>query len=132
MSAALAQEWFTRAAFGLAGLIHLLPLAGLLGRSALEKAYGVRLESSDLVILMKHRALLFGLIAAACWIAVWQSAWRWPAGIMALVSMLGFVWIASMQSHQAAIAKIVWIDVAAAVPLLLALLLQAMRRADPW
>jgi hypothetical protein len=101
-------------------------------KSTLEKAYGVRLESGDLVILMQHRALLFGLIAAACLIAVWQSAWRWPAGVMALVSMLGFVLIASMQSHQAAIAKIVWIDVAAAVPLLLALLLQVMRRADPW
>jgi hypothetical protein len=125
MNSALAQEWFTRLAFGMAGLIHLLPLAGLLGKSTLEKAYGVRLESGDLVILMQHRALLFGLIAAACLIAVWQSAWRWPAGVMALVSILGFVLIASMQTHGAAIAKVMWVDVGVSLLLIPALWLHA-------
>jgi hypothetical protein len=125
MNSALAQEWFTRLAFGMAGLIHLLPLAGLLGKSTLEKAYGVHLESGDLVILMQHRALLFGLIAAACLIAVWQSAWRWPAGVMALVSILGFVLIASMQTHGAAIAKVMWVDVGASLLLIPALWLHA-------
>jgi hypothetical protein len=118
-------EWFTRFAFGLAGLIHILPLAGLLGRSKLEKAYGIRLDSTDLIILLQHRALLFGLIAAACLAAVWHSTWRWPVGVMSLVSMLGFVLIASLQPHQAAISRVVWVDTAAALPLLLALALQA-------
>jgi hypothetical protein len=121
MNSIIIQEWFTRFAFAAAGVVHLLPVAGLLGKSMLEKAYGVSLGSSDLVILMQHRALLFGLISAACWIAVWQAAWRWPAGCTALISMLGFVLIAAMQPHQTAISRIVWIDAIAAVPLLLAL-----------
>jgi hypothetical protein len=38
----LAQEWFTRAAFAVAGLINLLPVAGLLGRSAPDPRFPVR------------------------------------------------------------------------------------------
>jgi hypothetical protein len=125
MSNPVALEWFTRLAFAVVGLIHVLPLAGLLGRSTLEKAYGVRLDSSDLVILMQHRALLFGLIAAACLIAVWQSAWRWPAGLMALVSMLGFVGLALTQPHGSGVAKVMWVDIVASLILGLNLLLLA-------
>jgi hypothetical protein len=118
------SEWVIRASFGVAGLIHVLPLAGLLGRHMLERAYGVTLgEGQDLTILMQHRALLFGLLAAACFAAVVVPGWRWPAGFAALVSMLGFVLIAALQAHGLAIAKVMWIDVGAALILSFGLLL---------
>ena len=120
------SEWLIRIAFGGVGAIHLLPLAGVLGRPLLERAYGVQLGAGqDLVILMQHRALLFGLLAAACFGAVINSAWRWPVGIAALVSMLSFMLIAALQPHGAPIAKILWIDLVAALLLALALLLHA-------
>jgi hypothetical protein len=118
------SESFVRLAFGATGLIHLLPLAGVLGRSMLERAYGIHLgEGHDLTILMQHRALLFGLLAAACLAAVAYPSWRWPVGIAALVSMLGFVLIAAMQPHGLPIAKVMWIDVGAALLLSVGLLL---------
>lgn len=118
------HEWMIRFSFGLAGLIHVLPLAGLLGRPMLERAYGVTLgEGHDLTILMQHRALLFGLLAAACFAAVVFPGWRWPAGIAALVSMVGFVLIAAFQAHGLPIAKVMWIDVGAALILGFGLLL---------
>ncbi len=105
MSANLAQ-WVRRSAFAVVGVIHLLPLAGLLGRSTLESAYGVRLgEGQDLVILMQHRALLFGLLAALCFAAIAAPNLRLPAGIAAL--------IAGTQAHGQAIAKVMWIDIGA-------------------
>jgi hypothetical protein len=117
------NEWFIRISFGLTGLIHVLPLAGGLGRSMLERAYGVTLgEGQDLTILMQHRALLFGLLAAACFAAVLSPAWRWPVGIAALISMLSFVLFAALQTHSAAIAKVMWIDGGAAVLLSVGLL----------
>jgi hypothetical protein len=58
-------EWFVRVAYAGVGTIHLLPVAGILGRRALEKAYGVGLPSNDLVILMQHRAVLFGFESSA-------------------------------------------------------------------
>jgi hypothetical protein len=108
-----ATEWFVRFAFAAAGVVHLLPLAGLLGRSGLERAYGVALgPGQDLVILMQHRALLFGLVAAACYVTTVSHAWRVPAGAAALVSMLGFVLLATWQTHNGAIAQVMLVDVA--------------------
>jgi len=122
MSANLAQ-WVRRSAFAVVGVIHLLPLAGLLGRSTLESAYGVRLgEGQDLVILMQHRALLFGLLAALCFAAIAAPNLRLPAGIAALVSMLGFALIAGTQAHGQAIAKVMWIDIGAGLLLAVGLL----------
>jgi hypothetical protein len=119
-------EWLIRLGFAVAGLIHLIPLVGLLGRSALERGYGVDLgQGNDLTILMQHRALLFGLLAAACWAAVWLPGWRYAVGLGALVSMLGFVLIAALQTHGAPIAKVMWVDLGAAVLLGLCLLLHA-------
>lgn len=119
-------EWLTRLGFAVAGVIHLLPLVGLLGRSTLERGYGVDLgQGNDLTILMQHRALLFGLLAAACWAAVFVPGWRLPVGLGALVSMLGFALIAALQTHGAPIAKIMWIDLGAALLLGLCLVLHA-------
>jgi hypothetical protein len=120
------NEWLIRLGFAVAGLIHLIPLVGLLGRSALERGYGVDLgQGNDLTILMQHRALLFGLLAAACWAAVWLPGWRYTVGLGALVSMLGFVLIAALQTHGTPIAKVMWIDLGAAALLGLCLLLHA-------
>ncbi|OYU41873.1 MAG: phosphopantetheine adenylyltransferase, partial [Burkholderiales bacterium PBB4] len=85
-------EWLIRSAFAAVGGIHLLPLMGLLGRPMLERAYGDNLgQGQDLVILMQHRALLFGLLAAACLWAVVAPAWRVPVGVAGLISMAGVV-----------------------------------------
>ncbi|TAG26591.1 MAG: phosphopantetheine adenylyltransferase [Burkholderiales bacterium] len=120
------SEWLIRIIFVITGLIHALPLAGLLGRSMLEQAYGIKLgEGHDLTILMQHRALLFGLLAAACFVAAALPMWRWPAGIAALISMLGLVLIAALQPHGLPIAKVMWVDAGAALLLIIGLLLHA-------
>lgn len=117
-------EWLIRLSFAVTALIHVLPLAGLFGRPLLERAYGVTLgEGHDLTILMQHRALLFGLLAAACFTAAANPGWRWAVGIAALISMWGFVLIAALQVHGLPIAKVMWIDVGAAALLSFGLLL---------
>lgn len=117
-------EWMIRLSFAVTGLIHVLPLAGLFGRPLLERAYGITLgEGHDLTILMQHRALLFGLLAAGCFAAVADPGWRWPVGIAALISMLGFVLIAALQAHGLPIIKVMWIDAGAALLLSFGLLL---------
>jgi hypothetical protein len=115
-------EGLMRASFALAGVVHLLPLAGLLGRSALERAYGVDLgKGHDLEILMQHRALLFGILAVACLCAVVRPHWREPVAGAAMVSMLGFVVIAASHPHGIGIARVMWVDVGVSVLLAIAL-----------
>ncbi len=122
-------EWLVRFAFAATGVIHLLPLAGLLGRPLLERAYGIHLgESQDLVILMQHRALLFGLLATASLGAVGLPSWRTPVGIGMLISMLGFVLISAWQPHGAAVARVMWVDIGASLLLFVGLLLHIKPR----
>ena len=129
MNAPRWTEWLIRFAFGATGVIHILPVVGLLGRPLLERAYGIHLgEGQDLVILMQHRALLFGLLATACLLAVGMPSWRTPVGIGVLISMLGFVLIAGWQPHGAAVARVMWVDVGASLLVAVGLLLHIKPR----
>ena len=44
-----------------AAVFHLLPAMGLLGAGRLAALYGVSIPGDDLLLLMRHRALLFGI-----------------------------------------------------------------------
>jgi len=51
-------------ALALSGVIHLLPLVGVAGPSRVARMYDVRVDGPDLAVLLVHRAVLFGLLAA--------------------------------------------------------------------
>lgn len=109
------------AALLIAGLIHLLPLAGLLGPEALQRLYGLPAAEPNLQILLRHRALLFGLLGAFLCAAAFRPAWQAPALGMAALSMAGFValtWLVG--GANAALQRVLWIDAAALVLLALA------------
>ena len=52
------------ALFAIPGLINLYPLVGVLGAKQLESLYGVDVAAPDLALLLRHRAVLFGLLGA--------------------------------------------------------------------
>ena len=59
-----------------AGVIHLLPLVGVLGGERLNALYGIALDEPNLQILMRHRAVLFGLLGALLVAAAFNPALR--------------------------------------------------------
>ncbi|XLY87847.1 hypothetical protein ACK8QS_20175 [Ectopseudomonas mendocina] len=59
-----------------AGVIHLLPLVGMLGSERLNALYGIALDEPNLQILMRHRAVLFGLLGALLVAAAFLPALR--------------------------------------------------------
>jgi len=95
----------------LAGVVHLAPLLGILGSARLEQLYGLRIEDPGLLLLMRHRALLFGLLGAFLLAAAFRPAWQGLALLAAWGSVLGFVVLAPPDLLPA-LHRVWWIDVA--------------------
>lgn len=118
----------TTVALVAAGLIHLLPLAGVLGADKLAALYGIPIAGPDLAILMRHRALLFGLIGALCLMAAWREPLQWAALLIGLASVLSFLALAwGTGGYNAAIGRVVMVDVIAALLLVAGCAARAFR-----
>lgn len=76
------------------GLLNLAPVVGVVSVTRLQAMYGVTIDQDDLGILMRHRALLFGLLGALIVASAFYPALRAAAIIAGFVSMLGFIAIA--------------------------------------
>ena len=105
----------------LAGIIHILPLAGALGAGQLSRLYGVAVEDPNLGILLQHRAVLFGLLGALLVAAAFRPELRAVALIAGLVSTVSFLVIAwGVGGYNAQVTRVVTADVLAVVLLLVA------------
>ena len=106
------------------GLVNLLPVSGVLSASRLETLYGVVLEDANLLILMRHRAVLFAIVGGLLVASAFHSPLR-PVGVAAgLISMLSFVLIAWLVgSGNAELRRVIVVDLVASVALLGAVLL---------
>jgi hypothetical protein len=98
----------------LVGIIHLLPLAGVLGVSQLKKIYGVDIDGPDLAILMRHRAVLFGLLGGFFIVAGFVPVLQLSAFIMGFISVASFL-ILTWTTHgsNAQLARVSQIDLIA-------------------
>lgn len=95
----------------LAGLGNLLPVVGVLSASRLEALYGVAISDPNLLVLMRHRAVLFAIVGALLVAAAFRPVWRVAALAAGLTSMLSFValaWIAG--DSNAELRRVVAVD----------------------
>jgi hypothetical protein len=97
---------------------------GVLGVARLEALYGVVIQDPNLAILMRHRAVLFGIVGGLLALAAFYPPAR-PLAIPAgLVSMLAFVAIAgSVGDYNPLLRRVVIVDVAASLALVAAAVL---------
>nr|WP_298165166.1 phosphopantetheine adenylyltransferase [uncultured Pseudomonas sp.] len=113
----------------IAGIIHLLPLSGVLGAERLAALYGLSFEDPNLLLLMRSRALLFGLLGAFMLYAAWRPTLQPLALFGGLVSVLGFLLLAwSGPGYNDALRRVVIADWVALVCLALAALLYLLAR----
>ncbi|UXI70226.1 hypothetical protein [Tahibacter amnicola] len=103
------------------GVIHLLPLPGVLGAESLAALYGLDFRDANLTILMRHRAILFGMLGAFCVAAAFRRQWQVPAALAAGISLLSFLLLAmTSEGYNAAIGRVVTADIVALACLLVA------------
>lgn len=73
------------------GLVHLLPFSFLFFTEQLQKNYGVDISDANLQLLLRHRAIFFGLIGAGLiFSAIKKSFYGW-ASTIGLISMVSFI-----------------------------------------
>lgn len=112
------------------GIIHLLPLSGVPGGERLAALYGLPVDEPNLQILMRHRAVLFGLLGAFLIAAAIKPAFRTAAFVGGFVSVVAFLALAgSVGNHNAAIGRVVVADWVALACLTVGAVVHAMRRA---
>lgn len=100
-------------------LIHLLPLSGVIGIDRLASLYDIDIADGNLEILMRHRAVLFGILGGFFAYAAFKPAIQPIAFIAALVSVTSFFFLAfSVAELNDAIRRVVIADVVASVALL--------------
>jgi len=115
--------------FLVAGIIHLMPITGVLGPDKLNTLYGLSFNEPNLQILMRHRAILFGLLGSLLVYAAFRPEIQIIALIGGLLSATSFLVIAwSTGGYNEAITKIVIADVVATVSLLIAAPLLAIHK----
>ena len=99
-----------------AGIIHLLPVPGVMGVSTLARLYGIEANDPNTAILLQHRALLFGVLGVLMLSAIALPWLRVTALTVALFSAASFVVVAmAVGGYNPAIGRVVVADVVASV-----------------
>ncbi len=111
--------------------IHLVPITGLLGVARLESLYGVPISGNNMEILMRHRAVLFGILGVFFAYAAFTPHLQPLAFVAALVTLVAFFYLAfTVGGYNETIRKIVYGDIVAAVCLAGAVILYYTRAGD--
>jgi hypothetical protein len=103
--------------------IHVLPLLGAFGEKHLSGLYGICLGDPNLAILMRHRAVLFGLLGAFLFVAALTPPLRLAGFVAGAISVGSFLLLAwHVGGYNTHLRKVFVTDVIAAVCLVCGLL----------
>lgn len=104
-------------------IIHLLPLSGVLGGERLVALYGLSFNDPNLAILMRHRAVLFGLLGLFLLFAAYRPQYQAIAFIAGFVSVVSFLWLAwSVGGYNTQVARVFMADIVALACLIIGFL----------
>lgn len=93
------------------GVINFLPVVGVLSAEKLSQAYSIDLLDNNLVILMRHRALLFGVVGGFILYSVFVPSYQCAAMVMAAISMFGYLYLVwAVGGANESILKVAMID----------------------
>ena len=109
-----------------AALINLAPVSGVFGAARLEVLYGLPFADPNLLVLMRHRAVLFGIVGVLLAVAAFVPGIRTIATVAGLISMVSYivvVWLVGPSEINDALRRVMWVDVVGIVALVAAVLI---------
>jgi hypothetical protein len=108
------------------GLLNLIPVIGVLSAEQLTNMCGISITTPGLETLMRHRAVMLGLIGGFLLLAAFRSSLQIAAASMGLVSMSSFVVLACLSGDNGAqIDNVVIADIVGSVAAAIALVIAA-------
>jgi hypothetical protein len=88
-----------------------MPVIGVLGANQLSRLYGLPVNDANLELVLRHRALLFGLLAAFLGYAAFKPELHRLALIAGVASVSSFLVLAALVGpYNQAIATVVRVD----------------------
>lgn len=105
----------------LVGLINFYPLIGVVSNETVSNLYQINVPNNDILVLLRHRAVLFGLLGAFIIYSAFKPELQWWAIAVGLISMLSFIVIALLVGdYGAGVRKVFIADVIASIGLFIA------------
>lgn len=125
------MKYLASAMLVVVGVIHLLPLSGVLGSERLASLYGLQFSEPNLEVLMRHRAVLFGLLGAFMVSAAFKPAYQTAAFVGGLISVVSFLYLAwSVGGYNEHVGRVFVADVVALGCLVAGGLVHAIRQRE--
>ena len=116
-SAAVFPHWCSRMGRVLSvclfvvGVIHLLPIVGVVGAPRLSTLYGIPVAEPNLELLLRHRAVLFGVLGGLCIAAAFRPALQGVTLVAAATSVVSFLVLARVvDGYNAQVGRVVAAD----------------------
>jgi hypothetical protein len=116
------MKYLSNVALLVAGLIHLLPVSGVLGTGTLARLYGIEVNDPNTAILLQHRALLFGILGVLMLSAIALPWLRVTVLTVSLFSAVSFIVVAMfVGGYNSDVGRVVLADGVASVLLAIGL-----------
>lgn len=123
------MEFIFRITLFIAGLINLLPALLAFLPDKIAKSYGIEILNANYELLLRHRAILFGVIGGLMIFSSITKKYYEISIIAGLVSMISFITLYFLigKDINSELKKVMMIDVAATVILCIGLILLLLK-----
>jgi hypothetical protein len=119
------MKWLAMGLMLAVATLNLIPVVGVTSAARLSAMYGVDVTSPELELLLRHRAVLFGIVGLLVGAGAFVTSWRTPAVAVGLGSMLSFVVLQQLIGDVGApLRRVVLADVIGSVALVAAFFAQ--------
>jgi hypothetical protein len=115
------MELVLRIALFLTSIVNILPALGAFLPSKMKNAYGIDVSDANFELLLRHRAVLFGIVGGLMLYAAITQSVLSLASIIGLISMISFLFLYFTIGKQIneALTKVMKIDAVATLVLLI-------------
>jgi hypothetical protein len=102
------------------GVIHVVPVVGVFGMKRLSALYAITITNPNVEILMRHRAVLFGVVGEFQIYSAFHPHLQGLALLAAFFCLISFVWLMfSIGGYNTKLKKVLAVDLVAIVALLI-------------